>query len=140
MWAQVINAMLGLWLMAAPAVLGYGAPAAYGDRVVGPVVAAFGIIAIWEATRAVGRWNLPLGLWLLLAPWVLGYAPAAAILNSMIVGVLVSGLALVRGRVEGSFGGGWAALWSEHPLHAQASSEHVRTSGRGAASSGSGEG
>ncbi len=112
MWAQIINAALGIWLMAAPAVLGYGAPASDNDWIFGPVIATFAIIAWWEATRPVARWNLPLGLWLLLAPWVLGYAATAAIVNSMVVGLLVAVPSTRTGQVKKSYGGGWSVLWS----------------------------
>lgn len=118
MWAQVVNAGLGLWLMAAPAVLDYGVPAQTNDRIVGPVIATFAIVAWWEATRAVRLWNLPVGVWLVLAPWVLGYGTLPT-LNSLGVGVLVMGLACVRGTVEGTFGGGWSALWGSNTLHEQ---------------------
>lgn len=118
MWAQVVNAVLGLWLMAAPAVLDYGVPAQTNDRIVGPVIATFAIVAWWEATRVVRLWNLPVGLWLIVAPWILGYGTLPA-LNSLGVGVLVMGLACVRGTVEGTFGGGWSALWRSNTIHEQ---------------------
>lgn len=109
MWAHVINAALGLWLMAAPAVLGYGAPGEVNDRILGPVAATFAIVAWWEATRPV-RWvNLPIGIWLLLAPWLLGYDATAAIVNSMVVGLIMALCASVRGKVEKRYGGGWTA-------------------------------
>lgn len=111
MWAHVINAALGLWLMIAPPVLSYGVPAQTNDRILGPVIATFAVVAWWEATRAVGHWNLPLGLWLLIAPWALGYETTIAIANSLVVGALVAGLSLVRGSIEGRYGGGWRALW-----------------------------
>lgn len=117
MWAHVINGALGIWLMIAPAVLGYGVPAQTNDRILGPVIATFAVVAWWEATRAVGHWNLPLGLWLLVAPWVLGYGATTAITNSLVVGGLVAGLSLVRGSIEGRYGGGWQALWETNSLH-----------------------
>ncbi len=110
MWARILNAALGIWLMAAPAVLGYGTPAQTNDRIVGPVAASFAIIAIAEATRPVRRVNTVLGAWLLLAPWVLGYGTTATI-NSLIVGALMIALSLVRGKIEARFGGGWSMLW-----------------------------
>ena len=36
MLAQLINAMLGIWLMAAPTILGYGGPARPNHQIVGP--------------------------------------------------------------------------------------------------------
>lgn len=113
MWAHVVNAALGIWLMAAPGVFGYAnSTAAAVDRLVGPVVATFAIVAWWEHTRSVGRWNTVLGAWLVVSPWILGYASTAATVNSMICGVPIAGLALVVGTYRPErFGGGWGALW-----------------------------
>src|SRR5690606_22839516 len=117
MWAQVINALLGVWLMAAPAVLGYSAPAAVNDRIVGPIAASFAVIAWWQATRPT-RWvNLPLGLWLLAAPFVLGYDATTPLVNSLAVGAALAALSLVRGKVDLRFGGGWRAVWGRRPMH-----------------------
>ena len=111
MWARIINMLLGIWLMASPAVLGYGEPARSHDRIVGPVLAACACVAIWEVTRSL-RWvNLPAGLWLLAAPWVLSYGAADATANSMIVGGIVALLALHHGKTTHRFGGGWSVLW-----------------------------
>jgi SPW repeat len=110
MWPQIVNAAVGIWLMAAPAVLGYGDPAQTSDRIAGPLAAAFAIIAASEITRPV-RWvNLPIGLWLLIVPWVLGF-PTVATVNSMIAGVILIVCARLGGGVMGQFGGGWSALW-----------------------------
>lgn len=111
MWTQIVNALLGLWLMAAPAVLAYGSAAQTNDRIAGPLAVTFAVVAIWEATRSVRWGNLLLGLWLVLAPWVLDYGATASTLNSIIVGVLLAALACVRGSVEHRFGGGWSVLW-----------------------------
>lgn len=111
MWAQIINAALGIWLMAAPGILHYGTPAAANDRIIGPVAATFAIIAWWEVTRG-ARWaNLPLGLWLVAAPWWLGYAEGVATANNLTVGVLLLGFSFVKGKIQKQYGGGWSALW-----------------------------
>lgn len=107
MWARLANTALGIWLMAAPAVLGYGDPAQTNDQIAGPIAATFAIIAIWETTRALRWCNLLVGLWLLLAPWILGGYPGEAMMNSLAVGVLMIALALVRGKIEKTYGGGW---------------------------------
>lgn len=110
MWAQIANTVLGVWLMCAPAVLDYGRPAATNDWIVGPLVAMFACIAIWESTRGV-RWiNVPLGVWLLVAPWVLGFE-TMPLANSTIAGALVSVLSFMRGSVQQKFGGGWVGLF-----------------------------
>jgi hypothetical protein len=114
MWAQLLNVMLGVWLMAAPAVLGYSGPAAVNGYIVGPVAASFAAVALWEATRPL-RWvNLALGLWLLAAPWALGHG-WIALANSTAVGVLLLGFSLVPGPRRHRIGGGWASLWKQTP-------------------------
>lgn len=110
MWAHLVSAGLGVWLMAAPEVLGYRGAAATVDHVLGPLVVTFGTVACWEATRALRWLNGAVGLGLLAAPWLLGF-PSAAALNSAAVGLLLALLSLVRGRVSRGFGGGWLSLW-----------------------------
>lgn len=111
MWARIINAGIGIWLMWAPAVLQSSQAAANNDRIVGPVTAATSIVACWEVVRPL-RWvNVVAGLWLLAAPWALGYAKTGAMINDCACGLLICCLALVRGKVEKSYGGGWSALW-----------------------------
>src|SRR5688572_8181349 len=54
--AQIIAALIGAYLMAAPAIWGYdGSPASKVDRFIGPLIASFGTIAAFECTRGV-RW------------------------------------------------------------------------------------
>jgi hypothetical protein len=110
MWPQIINTAIGIWISAAPGVLAYGRPASTSDHIVGPLVATFACIAIWEATRPV-RWvNLPLGLWTAVAPWILGH-PAGALLNNVLCGIAIAGLSCLGGTITQRFGGGWAAIW-----------------------------
>jgi hypothetical protein len=108
-WARLVSTVLGVWLMAAPAVLDYGDPARTADRIAGPLVAAFAFVAVWEVLREL-RWVVAvLAVWLLAAPWVLGYAMVPT-LNEVVVGVLLLALSFVRGPRRERFGGGWAAL------------------------------
>jgi hypothetical protein len=109
-WAQLVAFAAGVWLTAAPGVVGYGPPARPNDHIFGPLAATAGLIAAFEVTRAV-RWvNLPVGAWLVLAPWVLGYGTGEAA-NSTATGLLLAATACLRGRAEESFGGGWRVLW-----------------------------
>lgn len=111
MWARLLSFGLGLWLMAAPAVLGYDNPARDAGRIVGPIIAGCAFIAIWQVTRFL-RWvTLPAGAWLVVAPWVLGGYPGAAMWNSVLVGLVVVGTAFVEGEFTDRFGGGWRSLW-----------------------------
>ena len=82
MWPGVISTLIGLWLMAAPAVLGYGEPASTVDRIVGPIAASAAWISVWAVTRPIRWLGLPLGLVLITAPFLLGYPlPAMAVLS-----------------------------------------------------------
>jgi hypothetical protein len=111
MWARVASVLLGLWLMAAPAVLGYGRLAADNDHVIGPLVVAFATVAMSAVLRSL-RWvSVALGGWLLLGPWLLGHPPLALV-NDLVVGLLLIALAFVRGSVGDQLGGGWAALFA----------------------------
>jgi hypothetical protein len=119
MWAQIINTIIGLWLMAAPAILGYSGPANTNQRIVGPIAVSFAVIACWEVTRQ-ARWtNLVLGVWLIVAPLVLSHETSAGI-TSIASGVLLALFSLVRGRYRPErFGGGWSALWKRDALEAK---------------------
>ena len=109
MWFQVANAALGIWLMAAPAVLDYGPPAASVDRILGPTVAAVALIAASEVMRGFRLLNVAIGLALLVMPWLLGYeTPALA--NSIAIGAAIILLAIPRGRIKHQIGGGWRSL------------------------------
>ena len=109
MWPQIINTLLGIWLVAAPAVLGVSDAAETNDRIIGPLIASFAMVAIWQVTRPL-RWvNVPLGAWLILAPWILGYGTTSTV-NSMLVGVAVIALSTIKGKLTHKYGGGWRAI------------------------------
>jgi hypothetical protein len=110
MWARVVTIIGGLWLMFAPAVLGYGDPAAGNDRIVGPTIAGAAFVALWPVVRPVRWLAYPAGGWLLMAPWILDYQVTAATVSSVIVG-LVTVVATPFGRADPNrFGGGWSSL------------------------------
>lgn len=116
--AALAAAAVGVWVMAAPSVLGYEVSAGgeggsrlaeTSDRIAGPVIVAFSTVAAWEVTRAL-RWvSLVAGAWLMLAPWMLKL-PALAGTSDMLSGLAVIALSSVRGRQRRAFGGGFRAL------------------------------
>ena len=110
-WAQVLTALLGIWLMAAPAVLQYGGLAAPLHRIVGPVTASFAIVAVSPHMRPLRWMSLLFGAILVVSPFLIG-AGTPATVNSVVVGLAVAALAFVRGRVTESLGGGWSSLWT----------------------------
>lgn len=115
MWAQVVNTLLGLWLMAAPAVLQYGGAARTNDHIIGPIVASIAAIAVANVTRGLRWCNVGAGAWLLIAPWLLDY-PVVPTVNSLVMGILLVAFSLVRGKVKRQFGGGWKMLLPGQPV------------------------
>ena len=101
----------GLWLLAAPSLLAYGALASLNDRIIGPLIAAFAVIAIWDTNRVLRHANTLLGIWLVAAPWVLGYQ-GAAIVNSSGAGVIVIAASLIPGYTAH----GTVSAWTSIPL------------------------
>ena len=109
MWARIAGSVLGIWLMVAPAVLGYADLAQTNDHITGPIVFGSAFIAIWQLMRPL-RWvELVAGAWLLAAPWILGYGKGPTI-NSLIVGILLIVLAFWGGETRKRFAGGWASI------------------------------
>lgn len=109
MGGSIAGVVLGIWLMASPGVLALQGAARFSGVIAGALAASLSWIALSEVTRPVRRLNLGVGLWLV------GSAPAlrqplAAAINSVIIGVLLGATALLPGRVEGRYGGGWSAL------------------------------
>jgi hypothetical protein len=119
MVAQIINMLIGIWLMAAADLFGFDKTVADNDHIIGPFIASFAMIALSPCTHGVRKINIPLGGWLLLAPWVLGYNDTAATVNDMAAGAAVIALSLVRATIRKRFGGGWSAIWKPGSLHEQ---------------------
>ena len=108
--ARLAAVVAGIWLMAAPAVLGYGGTAADNDRIIGPIAGAFAFVACWEILMAM-RWaTVPFGVWLLVAPFVLGYDDTAAMISSVASGLVIVATAPVGGDVREQFDGGWRSV------------------------------
>ena len=113
MLARVAAAILGAWLMAAPALLGYRGVARTHDRIVGPIVITIAITAMSGVVRQL-RWvNVAIAAWLLVAaPWLLHFDGAART-NALLVGVMLGIVSLVRGPVDTEYGGGWRAIFTD---------------------------
>jgi NAD(P)-dependent dehydrogenase (short-subunit alcohol dehydrogenase family) len=123
MIARLLAAGTGLWLMAAPDVLDYGATAASIDRIIGPIGTSVSIIAISEVARGVRLATVPLGAVLLIAPLPLGYE-LAAVINSLTCGAIFILTAFLASRRRFRFGGGWKVVLKS-PTRAKEASEMV---------------
>lgn len=113
MWAQTINTLIGIALMALPTIFGYNGFAADNDHIMGPLVASFAIIAMSGCTRMVAFCNIPLGIWLVLAPWILGYDDALNFYIDIGSGIAITLLAFIRRDTSNQYGGGWSVVWKK---------------------------
>lgn len=105
-WNLVAAAVLGLWLMAAPEVLGVAiqAGAADSNHVVGALIAVVAVMAWAEVVRSVRYLNVLLGAWVTAAALFLPGATTALVLSNIIVGVAIVALSLPRGSVRERYG------------------------------------
>jgi len=95
-WQDSINALLGAWLILAPWALGFQSDlsAAANTAVVGLLLLAAALGAIF-VPRAWEEWTeSALGLWLVLSPWALGFDTLAARANAVVTGLVILTLAL----------------------------------------------
>ncbi|MEQ8899366.1 MAG: vitamin K epoxide reductase family protein [Roseovarius sp.] len=95
LWAHWINAGLGVWLMSAPALLGYEDTwMTVSDVVAGALVIVFAFLSMsWRLWPA--RWmTAGVGVWVMAAPLLFWAPTAAAYANGTLVGMLIAGLAV----------------------------------------------
>lgn len=109
MSAQLLAAAIGIAVMAAPSLFGYGGIAADIDHIAGPIVASLGIMAASQILRAL-RWaNVAIGGLLVATAPFLG-RPLDSVVVAVAAGSLLLVTGLVRGTVDEDFGGGWSDL------------------------------
>ena len=100
--------------MVAPAILGYDKNISDNAHIVGPLIATFSMIAIWECTRNVRLFNLPVAFWMMAAPLFIEYNNDAAIMHDYGVATAVIFLLLVKPVRKHTFAGGWLSLLRRH--------------------------
>jgi uncharacterized membrane protein len=103
-WTLLVSAALGVWLMAAPAVLGVTGTAADSGHLAGALVVTWAVIAFGEVARPARLLNVPMGIWIALAPWLLSGAADASRWADLVLGLLLIALSIRRGRIDEQFG------------------------------------
>jgi uncharacterized membrane protein len=104
-WPLVASATLGVWLLAAPALLGGHGPAADNDHLVGAVVLTVAATALAEVTRAARFLNVLCGAWLVAAPWLLTGSTSGSRWADAAAGIALILLSIPRGSVREHYGG-----------------------------------
>jgi hypothetical protein len=96
--ASGTNVVLGIWLIASPWVFGYsGRAPVLSSVLVGMLIAMLATLRLASLHQSAGlsAMNLLLGFWTIVSPWASGYAiNKAAVANDLMVGVLVTALAI----------------------------------------------
>lgn len=118
MWAQVVNIVLGLFLMVAPAIWPFDKMESHHHYIIGPLIITFGITALWEVNRNTRWMNVLFGIWLLLSPFVLGTRGLVAKID-IFIGILLIVFSLFKGTITQRYGGGWQSLFQKNPAHLQ---------------------
>jgi len=113
----IINTILGLFLMVAPALFDFSKAASTNTYIVAPLIITFAITAMWEANRSTRYFNIIAGLWLVAAPFVLDYQSSSEMWITILSGAVIAGLSLIRGEIKGKYGGGWRSLFQANPPH-----------------------
>lgn len=103
-WNLLASTAIGLWLMAAPAVLNAAPPAAHSDHLIGALVVTVAVIALADVGRAIRFVNVLFGAWFIAAPWILGGASTGSTWNDVIAGIALILLSLPRGPVRECYG------------------------------------
>lgn len=102
-WQDSLSLILGLWLFVSPWVLDFSAVeiAMWNAVIVGLVIAMMALMTLVEFHDWEEWADMIVGAWLVISPWLLGFtdpegvvAAGTATWNTVIVGVLVLGLAL----------------------------------------------
>jgi hypothetical protein len=103
-WTLVASALVGVWVMFAPALFGTAVPAARSDQVTGALVVTIAVIATAEVVRALRVVNVLLGAWIATSGWMLSGATATGRWSGLVAGVLILTLSLRRGHIRERYG------------------------------------
>lgn len=110
MWAQLINALIGLIIMISPGVIPFTQTEANNNHIFGPLAFTFAVISLWECNRNARLINIIIGAWLIIAPFIFQFQTNAFLID-IIAGILLILFSLVKGKITNQFGGGWRSLF-----------------------------
>lgn len=109
-WQDLVNVILGGWLLASPWVLAYQAEAKpmWNSVILGLLIAAIALYALFEVFAWEEWANVAFGAWLVISPWILGFSGhSTAMLNAVVAGAVVLVLALWALGSDKDIGGWW---------------------------------
>lgn len=115
----IASTILGCWLLFTPGIFGIEGSAANNIWIVGSLITTFAVIAFAEVARIVRLLNVVFGAWLVLSTFFIGEMPLSGKLHSIVIGIMIVGLSIPRGKISEHFGSldkwvRWTALDAAH--------------------------
>jgi hypothetical protein len=110
MLPQTLAAAIGVALLGAPAFLAHSRSEALIAHLLGPLIAAVGLIASWPALRGLRWLNASLGLALLVAEAIIGVRSAGGRFSAF-AGMAIVLLSIGPGSLRDAYAGGWRSLF-----------------------------
>ncbi len=104
-WNLFLSLLVGMWVMASPAILDFEGPFADHNNVAGALIITFGIIAMSDVARSVRLMNVIVGLWLIVIPWTLDINHDVSFWSSILSGVAIIFLSIRKGIIGEKRGG-----------------------------------
>jgi uncharacterized membrane protein len=104
-WTLLVSAVLGLWLLAAPAVFDVAITSGAADiaHLLGAAVVVVAVVSMGEVVRAFRYLAIPLGLAVATLVWIPS-APSGFQLALTVTGLAVAALSWPRGRITEGYG------------------------------------
>jgi len=114
-WQDVVNALLGVWVVLSPWALGFqDASTPMANAVIVGVLLIAAALGAMIVPRAWEEWTeCGLGVWLVVSPWVLGFsAQSTPMLAAVISGLVIAALAVWTLVTDKDYSG-----WMHGPAH-----------------------
>lgn len=116
MWTQIMNILIGLWIMISPVIFYANKIGANNQHISGPLIITFAVIALWEINQNI-RWiNVLTGSWLIVSPLLIHF-DNRLMWSNIVAGVLVIIFSIIKRKKKANYGGGWKSLFRENPEH-----------------------
>ncbi len=106
---HLIGVVIGLWLMASPAAIGFAGYSRADMRITGPIVVVLSVLSIWPGTRWFARLNAFAGGWMMIGP-ILLQAEHLLLFSVILLGAIIVALAVFPGDAAPQIGGGWIGI------------------------------
>ena len=103
-WNLWLSAATGLWLMAAPQILGYSGSLSHSHIITGALVSTFSVISMSEVARPLRFINILFAIWIIVSYWLFNNENTSVLIHSIVSGLILIPFAFPKGKVESKRG------------------------------------